>query len=35
MTAVRADPERREAVLRHRGYDPAPAGIVVFEFEPR
>jgi hypothetical protein len=28
-------PAEREAVLRHRGYDPVPAGIAVFRFEPR
>ncbi len=29
------DPEQREPVLRHRGYDPVPAGIALFRFEPR
>ncbi len=29
------DPALRERVLRFRGYDPVPAGIVVFRFEPR
>jgi hypothetical protein len=29
------DPREREAVLRFRGYDPAPDGIAVFRFEPR
>ena len=36
MTAVHVtDAEQREAVLRHRGYYPAPAGVVAFKFEPR
>jgi len=36
LTAVQVtDPALREAVLRERGYDPAPDGIVVFRFEPR
>jgi hypothetical protein len=25
----------RESVLRYRDYDPVPAGIAVFRFEPR
>jgi hypothetical protein len=25
----------REPILRHRGYDPVPDGIVLFRFEPR
>jgi hypothetical protein len=29
------DPTQRESVLRFRGYDPIPPGIVVFRFEPR
>jgi hypothetical protein len=29
------DPAQREAVLRFRGYDPVPPGIVVFRFDPR
>jgi hypothetical protein len=29
------DAVEREKVLRHRGYDPPPAEIVVFRFEPR
>jgi len=36
LTAVQVtDAALREAVLRDRGYDPAPDGIVVFRFEPR
>lgn len=36
LTAVQVtDPEQREPVLRQRGYDPVPAGIVLFRFEPR
>ncbi len=36
LRAVRVmDPEQREAVLRLRGYDPVPAGIALFRFEPR
>jgi hypothetical protein len=29
------DAAERDKVLRHRGYDPPPAGILVFRFEPR
>ena len=29
------DPALRERVLRFRDYDPVPAGIAVFRFEPR
>lgn len=29
------DPSLREPVLRERGYDPVPAGIALFRFEPR
>lgn len=29
------DTSQRESVLRFRGYDPPPPGIVVFRFEPR
>jgi hypothetical protein len=29
------DAELREPVLRERGYDPVPAGIALFRFEPR
>ena len=29
------DPAEREGVLRFRGYQPVPEGIVVFRFEPR
>jgi hypothetical protein len=29
------DPTVRERILRARGYDPVPAGIVLFRFEPR
>jgi len=36
LRAVRvADEAQREAVLRFRGYDPVPAGIVVFRLERR
>ncbi|HTO68939.1 MAG TPA: hypothetical protein VMR31_03685 [Myxococcota bacterium] len=36
VRAVRVDDEaQRAAVLRFRGYDPVPPGIVVFRFEPR
>jgi hypothetical protein len=28
-------PEQREPVLRYRGYEPVPAGIALFRFEPR
>jgi hypothetical protein len=36
LTATRvSDPARREAVLRERGYDPAPDGIALFRFDPR
>ena len=36
MTAVRvADAAQREPVLRFRGYDPVPEGIVLFRFEAR
>ena len=28
------DPAEREPVLRNRGYDPIPAGIALFRFEP-
>jgi len=36
LRAVRVtDPEQRERVLRQRGYDPVPAGIALFRFEPR
>ena len=36
VRAVRVDdPAEREAILRARGYDPVPPGIVVFRFEPR
>jgi hypothetical protein len=34
LRAVVADAPEREKVLRHRGYDPPPAGIVVFRFDP-
>ena len=30
-----SDAAERDAVLRFRGYDPVPPGIVVFRFEPR
>src|SRR5688572_61647 len=30
-----ADEGERTAVLKHRGYEPPPAGIVVFRFVPR
>jgi hypothetical protein len=33
-TPVTASPER-EQVLAFRGYDPVPAGIVLFRFDPR
>jgi hypothetical protein len=29
------DPALREPILRERGYDPVPDGIVLFRFEPR
>lgn len=29
------DPAQRDRVLRERGYDPPPAGIALFRFEPR
>ena len=29
------DAAQREAILRFRGYDPVPPGIVLFRFEPR
>jgi len=29
------DPALREPILRARGYDPVPDGIVLFRFEPR
>lgn len=36
VTAVRVtDAAQRESVLRFRGYDPVPEGIVLFRFEPR
>jgi hypothetical protein len=36
LRAVRVlDEAQRESVLRFRGYDPVPPGIVVFRFEPR
>ena len=36
VTAVRvSDAAEREPVLRFRGYDPVPEGIVLFRFEPR
>jgi hypothetical protein len=36
LRAVRvADPGLREPILRLRGYDPVPDGIVLFRFEPR
>jgi hypothetical protein len=39
LYAVRAvqvtEPAQRDAILRLRGYDPPPAGIAVFRFEPR
>jgi hypothetical protein len=36
VTAVRvSDAAQREPVLRFRGYDPVPEGIVLFRFEPR
>ena len=36
LRAVRVDDEaQREAVLRFRGYDPVPPGIVVFRLERR
>lgn len=36
MRAVQvSEPAKREAILGQRGYDPVPAGIVVFRFEPR
>lgn len=35
MKAVQVvDPSLREAVLRLRGYEPVPEGIVLFRFEP-
>ena len=30
-----SDPAERTPILRDRGYDPPPDGIVVFRFEPR
>ena len=36
LRAVRVtDPALRESILRQRGYDPVPDGIVLFRFEPR
>jgi hypothetical protein len=36
LRAVRiTDPALREPVLRARGYDPAPDGVVLFRFDPR
>jgi hypothetical protein len=36
LRAVReTDAARRERILRARGYDPVPDGIVLFRFEPR
>ena len=36
VTAVRVgDAAERQPVLRFRGYDPVPEGIVLFRFEPR
>lgn len=36
LRAVHAtDPAERERVLRFRGYDPVPAGIALFRFEPQ
>jgi hypothetical protein len=36
LRAVRVDdPALREPILRARGYDPVPDGIVLFRFEPR
>jgi hypothetical protein len=36
LRAVRvSDPALRDAMLRLRGYDPPPDGIVLFRFEPR
>lgn len=36
MRAIQVtDPAQREAVLKLRGYDPVPDGIVVFRFEPQ
>ena len=35
LTALEVqDAAEREKVLRHRGYDPPPPGIIVFRFEP-
>ena len=36
LRAVRVtDPVLREPILKDRGYDPVPDGIVLFRFEPR
>lgn len=36
LRALRIEiPEPRAAILRHRGYEPPPDGIVVFRFVPR
>lgn len=36
LTAVRvSETDERDGVLRLRGYDPPPDGIVLFRFEPR
>ena len=36
LRAVRVtDPALREPILKDRGYDPVPDGIVLFRFEPR
>ena len=36
VKAIRvSEADERESVLAFRGYDPIPAGIVVFRFEPR
>ena len=35
LDAVRVvDPDRREPILRSRGYDPVPDGIALFRFDP-
>ncbi len=35
LRAARIPDPARSQVLRHRGYDPVPDGILVFRFEPR
>ena len=36
LRAVRVtDPALRTPILKDRGYDPVPDGIVLFRFEPR